>query len=388
MSEPVLVVHGVANRDPKAFNDLVANLQSRIDPSWHLIPVFWGDLGAATDGITDTIPGVGSGTSVRALSQPDAAVSVQLVNQGGKRALVDRAGIIADAAAATISADRGIPASPEARPDSASLQAVVHAELPNTTYLKLIDSDAVLRAVGESIGSSLKRSRDAAPEVSAARDLGGSLIGGLLHDADRLAGAILGDAFGTVNRLVRTALVPNIAEGIGDVFVYEHRREEIQNRIWKAIDAEAPGYGMQAKPIHVVAHSLGGVISFQAATSSQGRKLWIDGFVTFGSQAPFFHVLDPAGSAIPAYEHGSPVAIPDSIRSWTNLWEPLDPLAFIAAKVFAVGSPPQPPRDVATQHLASSGLWTHSSYWASTDLVDAIQTTLAGVAVPSGAPTR
>src|SRR5438128_1106740 len=258
-------------------------------------------------------------TGPRAGSQPDAAVLVKLVSQDGKRGLADRAGIIADAAVATISADRGLPASPEARPDSTSLQAVLHAELPNTTYLKLIDSEPVLRAVGESIGSSLKRNREAAPEVETARDLGGTLIGGLLHDADRLVGAILGDAFGTVNRFVRTALVPNIAEGLGDVFVYEHRREEIQNRIWMAIGAEAPGYGTQAKPIHVVAHSLGGVISFQAATSSEGRKLWIDGFVTFGSQAPFFHVLDPAGSVIPAYKHDFPVAIPNSIRSWTNL---------------------------------------------------------------------
>jgi len=386
MGEPVLVIHGVANRDPDAFNKLVVDLQGRIDPSWDLIPVFWGDLGAATDGITDTVPGMGDAMT-RALSQPDASAYAQLVNQEGTRGLGDPAATIADAAVSTISATRDIPVTPATRPDSTGLEATIRAELPRTTYLKFIDSEPVLRAVGESIGHGLTRSRDAAPEVEVDRGFGGSLIQGLLHDADSLAGAILGEAFGTLNHFLRTALVPNIAQGVGDVFVYEHRREEIQNRLWRAIEARAPGRGTQDRPIHVVAHSLGGVIAFQAATSTDGRKLWIDGFLTFGSQAPFFHVLDPEGSAIPAYKHGTAVAVPDSIRSWTNLWEPLDPLAFIAAKVFTVGSPPRPPRDISTRHLASSGLWTHSSYWASDDLVDAIRTTLAGVPV-AGGPAR
>jgi pimeloyl-ACP methyl ester carboxylesterase len=387
MSEPVLVIHGVANRDPDAFNALVADLKGRVGSTWELIPVFWGDAGAGIDGIADTIPGPTAGTTDRALSQPDLAAYAQLINHDGTRALTDPAQVIADAAVATIATDRGIPAAPDARPESTSLQATIHDELPRTAYLRFIDSEPVLTAVGESIGRGLARNRDVAPEVETSRGFGGSLIQDLLHDADQLAGAVLGEAFGGLNRYLRTALVPNIAQAVGDVFVYEHLRQEIQNRIWQAIDARAPGCGTPDRPIHVVAHSLGGVIAFQAATSTAGRQLCIDGFVTFGSQAPFFHVLDPAGSVMGRYEPGHPVEIPSSIRSWTNLWEPLDPVAFIAGKVFRIGSPPQPPRDVATQHLASSGLWTHSSYWASTDLVDAIRTTLAGVPV-SGGPAR
>ena len=246
----------------------------------------------------------------------------------------------------------------------------------------------MLAAVGETIGTGIKRSREMAPDIGPARGFG-DIVGGLLHSADELAGAILGEAFGTVNHFLRNALIPNIAEAIGDVFVYEHKRLEIQDRLWKAIDdhPSARGRGTDGRPIHVVAHSLGGVIAFQAATSEADRKLWIDGLVTFGSQSPFFHVLDPTGSAIAPYRSGSPVEIRATIRSWTNLWEPLDPLAFIAKKVFKLSTPDRL-RDVPTEHLASTGLWTHSSYWSSSELIQEIHNTLAGVPVAGGLTTK
>jgi pimeloyl-ACP methyl ester carboxylesterase len=114
------------------------------------------------------------------------------------------------------------------------------------------------------------------------------------------------------------------------------------------------------KPISVIAHSLGGVIAFDAATRSSDA-LWIDGFVTFGSQAAFFQVLDPRPS-LPLYIPGRPIRLPETIERWTSLWEPLDVLAFAAGKVFRLHSG-LAPTDVRLVHDLHSGLATHGTYW-------------------------
>ena len=38
-------------------------------------------------------------------------------------------------------------------------------------------------------------------------------------------------------------------------------------------------------------------------------------------------------------------------------------------------------RDIPTGHLESTGLWTHSSYWSSSELIDAIRNTLIPLTV-------
>ena len=84
--------------------------------------------------------------------------------------------------------------------------------------------------------------------------------------------------------------------------------------------------------------------------------------VTFGSQSPFFHVCDPRGGHLKPFHGQQLVQLPPSLGAWTNLWEPMDLLAFIAARVFRLhdGSPPL---DLPIAHLTSSGMWTHSAYW-------------------------
>jgi Thioesterase domain len=362
MAEPVLVVHGVANRDRGEFEHLVSGLKEQVGAAYDLIPVFWGELGASTPGLADTIPSLSPGFEA-ATVDPQAYLSLvptkgPLESGSGP----DQAKVIADAVVTE-----------SAVPDPAGLESLIRQELAQTGYLQYVASEPVLKAVGQTIATGIASSDQAAEEVFSV----GGLVGGLLRRADQLAAAILGEAFGTVNQFVRTKFVPNIAEAIGDVFVYEHSRDEIQNCLWQAIDSNssADGYGTEERPIHVVGHSLGGVIAFQAATSNQDRKLWIKGLVTFGSQSPFFHVIDPAGSVMPPYEPGTPLPLPPTIQRWTNLWEPMDPLAFVARKVFGFASPDRL-QDIQTQHQASSGLWTHSSYWSSPELVRAIRDTL------------
>jgi hypothetical protein len=124
----------------------------------------------------------------------------------------------------------------------------------------------------------------------------------------------------------------------------------------------------------MVGHSLGGVIAFDLAVAGE-RPLWTNGLVTFGSQSPFFHVLDPRGD-LAAFRPGQPVTLPPTIPCWTNLWEPLDILAFIAGKVFRLATG-EPPTDQEVPHRGSFGLWTHSSYWIVPELADAIRATFS-----------
>jgi hypothetical protein len=93
--------------------------------------------------------------------------------------------------------------------------------------------------------------------------------------------------------------------------------------------------------------------------------------VTFGSQPSFFHVCDPRGGKLTPYA-GEPVSLPASLGAWTNLWEPLDLVAFIAARVFRLHDGSKP-NDIEVPHLASSGLWTHSSYWTIDFVIQAIR---------------
>src|SRR5205823_13780221 len=67
MAEPVLVVHGVANRNQRDFERLVGTLQDNVGKQYDLIHVYWGDLAAATAGIRDTIPSLSDGAADRAL---------------------------------------------------------------------------------------------------------------------------------------------------------------------------------------------------------------------------------------------------------------------------------------------------------------------------------
>lgn len=74
----------------------------------------------------------------------------------------------------------------------------------------------------------------------------------------------------------------------------------------------APGRRTPTGPVHVVTHSLVGVIGFHTATAADaGRQLWIDGFVTFGSRSSLLHLIHPRERPICRRE-GNPVVVSPS----------------------------------------------------------------------------
>jgi hypothetical protein len=264
------------------------------------------------------------------------------------------------------------------------LEQTIRDAWPKTTYLRLVRSNDVLEAVGRAVAAATaETSGDSEAEIltrgdedietrgvrDKMREIGQAVIG----EIDKVVGGVMGQVLGDVNQALRAAWAEPISRFLGDILVYQRNQEEIQQRPSRAISDHAPGWGVEEKPISVVAHSLGGVIAFDAATRNPS-PLWIDGFVTFGSQAAFFEVLDPRQN-LPRYSSGHPVGLPRTIARWTNLWEPLDVLAFAVGKVFRLSSGVSP-TDLRVSHDLNYGLATHSAYWGSNELVEAIRQTV------------
>jgi len=395
MPEPVLVVHGVANRSWPDFAAQVARLAQALGGPWDLIPVFWGDLGATADAVADTIPTI-DWPWVRAEGEevPPVLVGELLAEVPGAAAVH-----AADAQQETVAraVEESLAAAPAMvvrGPDATALREAVREQWPATRFLKEVGDPRVLARVGRVLAAAARESPAAGPAGTPAGPYGTAagpyetrvtfsglkkLVQAVLEEMDHLLGEAVGDTLGAANQKLRRASGVRLGEFLGDVFVYQRHRKQIQQRLWDAIQARAPGYGTPERPINAVGHSLGGVVIFDTAVADR-PVLWLKALVTFGSQSSFFHVLDRRDNLDP-YTHGLPVQLPPSVGRWTNLWEPMDLLAFLAAPVFRLhdGAPPRDvPVIISASRLAEARLWTHSVYWDSDDLVRALRETLAG----------
>lgn len=381
MTTPVFVIHGIGARNRLAFTDQATDLGRRAGFTAH--PLYWGDLGAHSAFVELTIPG-GAGEVRDEPTDADDGVPAIAAFLAGGSGVTDEtrdAGLPPEVLAAALgtlaeSEVRDVPAS-----DAAAVETALREAWPTTTWLATVEDPVLLAAVGAALTRPLTEpavpiaggtasGADDGDEIRDGGDGGDGEVRGLgiggfvrrrLDDLDRVVGAAFGAAAGRVNTHFRSTLGPRLSEVLGDVLVYQRHRQEIQARVHAMIAEVDPALGRDAEhPVDVVAHSLGGVIAVDMATTDE--PLWIRTLVTFGSQSPFFHVCDPRGGELKPYDGTGLVQLPPSLAAWTNLWEPLDVVAFIAARIFQLhdGSSPI---DRAVPHLASSGLWTHSAYW-------------------------
>lgn len=394
MPEPVLVIHGVATRDKAVFEKIVADLGKRVGASWDFFPVYWGDLGANTQNITDTLFALdapaASGLREMATRGPDgmdaadpALVAAALGAVGAAFAAGQRAAPSKTKAAppAQVVADAAASQATQSSAHADAVRNAVRAQVPNTRYVKLIHDEETLRAIGAMVGESV-RDTPAVTVSAAERGFGDFLhnaVSGALGSVDNLVGKLVEKALGNVFQSLRSGMGTAIGAFLGDIIVYQDNKAKIQKRVLDVIAQKAPGYGTRAKPLHAVAHSLGGLICFDMAVA-QTSPLALKSWTTFGNQASFFDVLDPR-PGLPPYVHGSHVTLPDTIQKWVNLWDPLDVLAFSAANVFRL-SDGSAPRDVRLKPLpegviAQQHFMTHSVYWQTDDLVQSLKDTLA-----------
>jgi len=405
MTEPVLVVHGVNNHALPPFVEQVEKLQQALGQSRRLILVHWGALGGQSTDLADCLPAFTDGEwHVRSEhGAAGAALTPEIV-----RALVGQTSVLdnaqrAELVSAEVQQESLVRSAPDARPQQ--VREAVASELGTTRVLQHLDDREALAIVGRAIDAVLRDlavggAAPAATALAGEYAVGGAYAvrsdvdtRGLLDPIQRIAGHVvqgiddalghfIGKQLGRLNQTVRASLAVPISGTLGDIMSYQRQPDRIQDTLRAAIAREAPGYGTSQQPVSVIAHSLGGVIAFDAAVKpvSEDKRLWIKSLITFGSQAAFFHIVDPRVPELAAYSHEAPVKLPPSIARWTNLWDPMDLLAFTAGTVFRLADGSRPTdisvRDSQGELVAAKG-WLHSIYWQSDELASALQKALA-----------
>lgn len=302
MSKPVVVIHGIAIRNPAKFLRSCESLGSVVEQGYDLIPVFWGDLGASDEHLAKVI--------ARYPQRSEGMSSM-----------------VADKLAASLTSRLG--------------QAM----------------------------SWLSRQRGDDGAAQRIKQQTGKL-------QDDLRGRVRGYVNGKFQDM-RVGLTATLLPFMADVITYQShgRRALIHARVRETIDKElGPEYGTESKPVTVIAHSLGGVISFDMATS-ESEPLHIDNFITLGSQPGFFHLLDPRSGIVPPFE-GEPVTLPTTIGRWTNIWDEYDVVAFGVGDLFRLhdGSAPidQPVRCYRDVVRGAAMMQSHLGYFTRRSAVAAI----------------
>lgn len=382
---PLLVVHGIGNRDRNAFSKTVASVGRSLGPRWQTFDFFWGDLGGVSEGLADALPTIlpPSVKSDASLTRELSHVRAELM-AGGQRpaaAQVIRSVVLGPTELTQTSVQtREAPGERALRERTG--QAIEDA-VGSSRYLRWLDDPDSLQAIGEVVAEAIAQPEDDDAGATAVRSHVQRERAEGIYDrvvrvigvVDTLVGRLTSGVGGTMNQLVRRALAQPIALTLGDIVGYQQSRPRILERLFAYVDEHITGHGIQGKPISVMAHSLGGLLVLDAALGAHaGRKLWIDQWVTFGSQPAFFHIMTPRID-LPPYQPGRRSRLPDNIRTWRNLWHPLDPLAFVVAPVFELSDGSIPEDCVVhtrASTIADNAGWMHSAYWESPELIRAM----------------
>jgi hypothetical protein len=352
---PVFVLHGIANRTPDSLQKRVALLRERTAND-DIHAVYWGHLGASDRYLADVVPG----PVVRDLGVDPAADPALVAAVVGGAPALDPAtalAIVADAARAVDGAAGAVAAA-----------AWRESDLP---WLRQVGDPDVLHEIGTAVGRAVAGSDVDGGRYPVRDGSSRRVAEAVLRGFDRVTRSSLTTAAERVNRWMRATKGPVLARNLGDVVLYHSDRERIQDAVRAAVAAVDPALGTgPGRPVHLVGHSLGGAIALDLATHPD-RPLWTSSVVTFGCQWPLFHLWHPRPGL--ATYTGEPVRLPPSVGCWRNLWEPLDPLAFVAAAVFrghdAASHGDPGPHDIRVTRPAADGFATHSTYWESPELV-------------------
>jgi len=368
----------------QVLTERLAVLSRRIGPQWTMYPVHWGDLGsvATREMVRATLP-------TNRLHRHEVRGSLDPLSPDGDITAL----ATALATGATDSHEQAV----EPLADKARLAAVavgVERELarrgPSDDLAEdIVDAVAaewsdedvywlwqandldLLAEVGVAIADGVVTAM-AADEEEVRVGKVQEYVRDRLPVVDRLVGAALGSTVGRVYDLIRTVIAEQIADTFGDVITYQRRQQEIHDRVRQVIRTVDPELGTREHPVHLAGHSLGATIALDLATippDATPGPVWTKSVLTFGSLWPVFHLCDPRSPALRPYTGEQAVRLPESVGRWTNLWEPLDPFAFLAANVFTLADGTAP-NDVRVQPHYSGGLQTHSVYWESRQLVD------------------
>jgi len=384
VTEHVLVVHGVANRDEAKFEAMVEALAMRIDAAstgmrYNVVPAYWGDLGGGTgSNLHDALPPTFLTEAFGVRSDADRDTLLEQIYRArhavqahAVRSDDDAARVIAEAARAqAVGGDTGSFPTRGGAIDDTELRQAIDDALRDSTYVKRVRDPDALRAIGEVVGVSLGPVDGSGFEtrgiVSSVRDAVGRVVGAL----DNLLGSLTSEAVGALNQAVRGALATATALSLGDIVAYRDTDNgaAIRERV---IERAQKGGIDTTRPIIVLAHSLGGLVVLDML---QKGDLKAKRLVTFGSQPAMFHVLKQLPTLTP-YAPGSSTRVSPNIGAWINLWHPMDVLGFVASPVFALADGTAPTDiqiDTPLSTIVGDRFWMHSAYWDNDELVNAV----------------
>jgi len=154
----------------------------------------------------------------------------------------------------------------------------------------------------------------------------------------RLGTAVAGTIGRAASERIRPAVVPGVANFIGDVLVYFHHQHDTAAPIRETVAAairDAHRRTEQADPLVVVAHSMGGSIAYDLLTSELG-DLHVTLLVTAGTQVGFFAELGLFRGCEPtAPQPGERPKIPKpaNVDRWINVFDHNDLLGFLVGPV-------------------------------------------------------
>ena len=155
--------------------------------------------------------------------------------------------------------------------------------------------------------------------------------------AGRLAAVVSGFVGREASDRVRPAVIYSLANFLGDIFVYLHQHGGGESAIADVVEEQlraAAELRTDTDPLVIVAHSMGGNISYDLLTSSCS-DLPVELYVTVGSQVGFFEELKLFRSSsrdIPG--HTPKVPRPANVRRWINVFDYSDVLGFEAGSIF------------------------------------------------------
>lgn len=230
-------------------------------------------------------------------------------------------------------------------------------------------ADAIRGTIASGMGRALsfiQHRRGDAELAEAVRNAGRQIR----ETSHRRMRGFLNDQFQNLRLSLTSAMLPVMADTI--IYQSPTQRRRIHQRVRDVMAEHLPAHVGQSPdaPLHVLAHSLGGVIAFDMAVADSATDaqppLCIDHFVTLGSQPAFFHLMDPRPGVLSAFE-GEPVRLPTTLNDWTNIWDEFDILGFAANEIFELhdGRRPteQPVRCYYTALEGAAFFQSHLGYW-------------------------
>ncbi|MFF3301019.1 hypothetical protein [Streptomyces sp. NPDC002908] len=366
-------MHGTGVREDsyRTSYQRVARGLARVRPDVNLVPCYWGDtygahlaLGGASFPEREqdrALPGAAADDplAVWALLEQDPLAEIELLAESAGE---DEGGGFApgrvdpwDALAARVRALAETGPAADAPDDSDGAAALAGELGPQLTAAALrVAEELSLRLSGTARGRDAEsmaaravvalatrlteHAQDAEepmPVDGAARDALVGLLTDRLGGTDRglkgaaswVGGRLLGDPFlWTVSPAVqagRRRLTGKILPESGDILRYQGRGAGLRTRI---ADVVALTREREDGPVVLLAHSLGGIASFDLLAMEPSHG--IDLLVTVGSQAPFLYEID----ALTGLRRGD--ELPATFPRWINVYDRRDLLGFVGERVF------------------------------------------------------